>query len=219
MKKPIQVLIIEDNLDDAKMEIDELISGGFDIVYEIIETRKAMREALKNKTWDCIISDFSLPQFSGLDALAELKETGMDIPFILISGNIGEDVVTFSATVAASIRPGDKITLNAVAYEVKYFLPGGGGNTIVVLTSVLVAGLAAVAAKVKDKYTMVTIEFNDVSNTPTSNSVANKSVIILVPTIDAAGTFNSIGAAATQLKAILNGWMATVPRVFAAQAF
>ena len=92
MKKPIQVLIIEDNLDDAKMEIDELISGGFDIVYEIIETRKAMREGLKNKTWDCIISDFSLPQFTGLDALAELKETGMDIPFILISGNIGEEI-------------------------------------------------------------------------------------------------------------------------------
>jgi len=92
MKKSIQVLIIEDNLDDAKLEIDELISAGFDIVYEIIETRKAMREALHNKTWDCIISDFSLPQFSGLDALEELKETAMDIPFILVSGAIGEEI-------------------------------------------------------------------------------------------------------------------------------
>lgn len=91
MKYPIKVLIIEDNQDDAKLEIDELKSGGLDILYELIETRNAMREALSNKSWDCIISDYSLPQFSGLDALQELKDTGMDIPFILISGTIGEE--------------------------------------------------------------------------------------------------------------------------------
>lgn len=91
MKKTIQVLIIEDNQDDVKLEIDELKSGGFDIVFERVEARDAMRKALKDNIWDCIISDYSLPQFSGLDALAELKETGMDIPFILISGTIGEE--------------------------------------------------------------------------------------------------------------------------------
>ena len=91
MKNIIRVLIIEDNEDDAQLEIDELKRGGYDIVFEQIETRKAMREALRAEKWDFIISDFSLPQFSGLDALAMLKETGNDIPFILISGTIGEE--------------------------------------------------------------------------------------------------------------------------------
>ena len=91
MKNPINVLIIEDNQDDAQLEIEELKGGGFDIVFKIIETRQAMREALNNKPWDCIIADFALPQFSGLEALEELKQTGMDIPFILISGTIGEE--------------------------------------------------------------------------------------------------------------------------------
>lgn len=91
MKNIIRVLIIEDNEDDAQLEIDELKGGGYDIVFEQIETQKAMREALRDKKWDFIISDFSMPQFSGLDALAVLNETGIDIPFILISGTIGEE--------------------------------------------------------------------------------------------------------------------------------
>jgi PAS domain S-box-containing protein len=91
MKKIIKVLVIEDNEDDAILEIDELISGGFDIYYERIETGEAMLEALRHKTWDCIISDYSMPKFSGLDALAKFKETGIDIPFILVSGTMGEE--------------------------------------------------------------------------------------------------------------------------------
>ena len=91
MKKTINILVIEDNEDDAILEIDELVSGGFDIYYERIETAEAMREALMHKTWDCIISDYSMPKFSGLDALAKFKETGIDIPFILVSGTMGEE--------------------------------------------------------------------------------------------------------------------------------
>ena len=101
MKGPIKVLIVEDNQDDAQLEIEELKSGGFDIVYEQVESRKAMREALNTKTWDFIISDYSLPQFSGLDALEELKETGIDIPFILISGAIGEEIAIASMKAGA----------------------------------------------------------------------------------------------------------------------
>lgn len=91
MKNKIRVLIIEDNKDDSVLEIDEIKRGGFDIIFERIETRAAMRAALKNKHWDFIISDYSLPQFSGLDALEELKQSGIDIPFVLISGTIGEE--------------------------------------------------------------------------------------------------------------------------------
>ncbi|HET6556762.1 MAG TPA: response regulator [Prolixibacteraceae bacterium] len=92
MKEKIRILVIEDNEDDARLEIDELKSGGFDIEYELVETRKATREALATKHWDFIISDYSLPQFSGMDALTELKETGNDIPFIFVSGTIGEEI-------------------------------------------------------------------------------------------------------------------------------
>ncbi|HLN75298.1 MAG TPA: response regulator [Prolixibacteraceae bacterium] len=92
MKETIRVLVVEDNEDDAHLEIDELRSGGYDIIYKQVETRQATREALRNERWDFIISDYSLPQFSGLDALQELKDTGNDIPFILISGTIGEEI-------------------------------------------------------------------------------------------------------------------------------
>jgi PAS domain S-box-containing protein len=92
MKRSIRVLIIEDNEDDTLLEIDELKRGGFNIDFERIETPEAMMEAMASKPWDCIISDFSMPRFSGLDALTTYKESGKDIPFILISGTIGEEI-------------------------------------------------------------------------------------------------------------------------------
>ncbi len=102
MKSPIRVLIIEDNEDDSILEIDALISSGFAIDYERIETREALAEALENKTWDCIISDYAMPRFSGLDALDELKKSGKDIPFILISGTIGEETAVAAMKAGAS---------------------------------------------------------------------------------------------------------------------
>ena len=90
--KSVSVLIIEDNEDDALLEINELINGGFNVAFERIETLEAMKVAMAGKTWDCVIADYSLPGFSGLDALEELKASGIDIPFILISGTIGEEI-------------------------------------------------------------------------------------------------------------------------------
>lgn len=92
MKGTIRVLIIEDNLDDVILEVQELKAGGFEVVYDQVENAGDMKEALMEKTWDCIFSDYSMPQFSGLDALTELKKSGLDIPFILISGAIGEEI-------------------------------------------------------------------------------------------------------------------------------
>lgn len=91
MTKTVNVLIIEDNEDDAILEIDELIRGGFQVEYTLIQTRHELTHALENGSWDCIISDFSMPQFSGLEALVIVRETGKDIPFILVSGAIGEE--------------------------------------------------------------------------------------------------------------------------------
>lgn len=91
MQKKIQVLIIEDNEDDALLEVDELMRGGYKIEYEQIQTKNELIQALERKSWDCVISDFSMPQFSGLEALVIVRETGLDIPFILVSGAIGEE--------------------------------------------------------------------------------------------------------------------------------
>jgi PAS domain S-box-containing protein len=91
MQKTIQVLIIEDNEDDTLLEIDELIRGGYKIEYEQVQTKNELIQALERKAWDCIISDFSMPQFSGLEALVIVRKTGPETPFILVSGAIGEE--------------------------------------------------------------------------------------------------------------------------------
>jgi len=91
MKKSIRVLFIEDNEGDAILEIDVLKKGGFEVIYERVDSPKALKEALEEKSWDCIISDYALPLFTGIDALMEFRESGTDIPFIIVSGVIGEE--------------------------------------------------------------------------------------------------------------------------------
>ena len=91
MRKPLRVLMVEDSEDDALLMIRELKKGGYEPEYERVETAEAMRAALREKTWDVILCDYQLPQFNGLAAIALLKETGIDIPLIIVSGAIGEE--------------------------------------------------------------------------------------------------------------------------------
>ena len=90
--KPLRVLIVEDSQDDTCLLLRELRKVGYVSVYERVETPEAMMAALAKQQWDIIISDYVLPKFSGLAALAVLRETGQDLPFIIVSGNIGEDI-------------------------------------------------------------------------------------------------------------------------------
>lgn len=92
MTKPLDVLIVEDSEDDALLVLRALKKGGYDPQYQRVETAGALREALAQRGWDLVLSDYKLPQFDGLAALAIYKETGMDIPFIIVSGTIGEEV-------------------------------------------------------------------------------------------------------------------------------
>lgn len=92
MSKPLRVLIIEDSEDDTLLLLRELRKGGYGPVYDRVETPEAMMEVLAKQEWDIIISDYVLPQFSGLAALDVLRESGQDLPFIIVSGNIGEDI-------------------------------------------------------------------------------------------------------------------------------
>lgn len=92
MGKPLRVLIIEDSEDDTLLLLHELKSGGYDPEYLRVETPEAVRKTVSEEHWDIVLSDYRMPLFDGLDALSILKESGLDIPFILISGQIGEDV-------------------------------------------------------------------------------------------------------------------------------
>jgi len=91
MNSKIKILIIEDNEDDALLEVCALNNEGFDVDYKRVDTLEDLIIALEDKTWDVIISDYNMPLFNGIEALARYKKTGIDIPFILVSGTIGEE--------------------------------------------------------------------------------------------------------------------------------
>jgi diguanylate cyclase (GGDEF)-like protein/PAS domain S-box-containing protein len=91
VSKAVKVLVVEDSEDAAALAMRVLRRGGFEPQHERVESAAAMRAALERQSWDAVISDFKLPEFSGLDALAILRATGLDIPFILVSGSVGEE--------------------------------------------------------------------------------------------------------------------------------
>ena len=93
MSKGLRVLMIEDSPDDALLITRELERGGLTPVCERVETAASLRAALDVHNWDLIICDYSMPQLAGPDALAIYKETGLDIPFISVSGTVGEETV------------------------------------------------------------------------------------------------------------------------------
>jgi signal transduction histidine kinase len=88
----LRVLLIEDSEADAALVLRELTRGGYDATFERVGAREAFIAALNAQAWDVIISDHTLPRYSGLAALADLRATGKDIPFILVSGTIGERI-------------------------------------------------------------------------------------------------------------------------------
>lgn len=177
-------------------------SGTYDQVY-VMENKGLGYEGVVNRTlWPIPVLDYS--SSSSLVLSSAIAET--------VTGTIAEDKVTFSATVAGKLQAGDFVELGGVNYRIKYFI----STTVAILTSVLTAGLAAAAVKVRDKYDLINIEFNDRINTPTGViAVANKSVVIAVPAINAGGAYNSLSSAGTDVKAVLDAWMASTPRAFA----
>src|SRR3989339_1753057 len=92
MEKTLRILIVEDSEDDALLELLQIKKGGYTVDYDIVETEEKMKSALNQKTWDIVLSDYAMPHFNGIEALKMVKESGIDIPFIIISGTIGEDV-------------------------------------------------------------------------------------------------------------------------------
>jgi len=87
----LAVLLIEDSENDALLLLRELQRGTYRVDLHRVETREAMLSALGGRRWDLIISDYFLPRFSGLEALAIIREKELDVPFLVVSGKIGEE--------------------------------------------------------------------------------------------------------------------------------
>lgn len=100
MTRTLRVLIIEASEDDALLLARMVRRGGFDLAYERVDTAEDMLAALEQAEWDVIISDYSMPNFSGMAALEIVKTQQIDVPFIMVSGVKGE------ATAVEAIRAG-----------------------------------------------------------------------------------------------------------------
>ncbi len=92
MTRPLHILIVEDSEDDAMLLLRELDKGGYDVTSRRVETEEELRSSLAAESWDLVVSDYVLPRFSGTAALQVLKQSGLDLPFIIVSGNIGEEI-------------------------------------------------------------------------------------------------------------------------------
>ncbi len=89
--RPLRVLIVEDSEDDAALLLRELRRGGYDVAYERVDTPETLNAALDRQNTDIVFSDYTMPRFNGMDALNLIRGRGLDMPFIFLSGTIGED--------------------------------------------------------------------------------------------------------------------------------
>src|SRR5258708_31508814 len=110
MEKSLKLLMVEDSEDDARMILRELKRGGYDVDYHRVDNGPAMKAALK-QSWDLVLSDSAMPQFDGLTALKTLREFDSDLPFILVSGTIGEE----TAVLAMKARANDYLMKGKLA--------------------------------------------------------------------------------------------------------
>lgn len=91
MSNFLRVLVVEDDEEDAELLRLELERGGRSVIMQRVDTEEAYLTALADGAWDVIISDYSMPTFDGLKAFSIYQETALDIPFIFVSGALGED--------------------------------------------------------------------------------------------------------------------------------
>jgi len=92
MTNSLRVLIIDDAEDDTRLITNELQRGGFDLLFERVNSPEAIKAALDQKTWDVVISNFVVSQCTALEALVLLQEKNLDLPFIIVSDTMSEDI-------------------------------------------------------------------------------------------------------------------------------
>ncbi|HLB81679.1 MAG TPA: response regulator [Gemmatimonadales bacterium] len=99
---PLRVLMVEDSEDDARLLARELRGAGYELTHERVDTAAALQAALDQHAWDLVIGDYSMPQFNGTAALAILRERGLDIPYICVSGTITEELAVAAMKAGAN---------------------------------------------------------------------------------------------------------------------
>jgi PAS domain S-box-containing protein len=92
MRQPLRALIVEDSRDDADLLVIELNRAGYEVAFERVQSRSAMEAALARGPWDVVLCDYSLPGFDALGALEVVSRSGLDMPFLIISGTVGEEI-------------------------------------------------------------------------------------------------------------------------------
>jgi two-component system, cell cycle sensor histidine kinase and response regulator CckA len=102
VRTALKVLVAEDSEDDAILLVRELQRGGYQPTWERVQDAPSMRAALGKASWDIVISDSAMPEFSASAALGILKEMGADIPFVIVSGTIGEEAAVAAMREGAS---------------------------------------------------------------------------------------------------------------------
>ena len=90
-KKPLKVLIVEDSETDALLLTEQLRAGGYEPQTRRVDTAEDLTDALQTRSWDIIFSDHNMPQFSSTEALEIVRSSAIDVPFIIVSGAIGEE--------------------------------------------------------------------------------------------------------------------------------
>src|SRR5947208_2427795 len=90
MGRTLRVLHVEDSEQDMALIARHLKNAGYDLITDRVETAETMQAALESGQWELILCDYSMPKFSALEALALAKQMKADIPFIIISGTMGE---------------------------------------------------------------------------------------------------------------------------------
>src|SRR5574342_384803 len=91
MTKMLRALIAEDQIDDYDLLLLALGRAAYEVESIRVETQREMAAALRDGQWDIIFSDWSMPSFTALDALDIMRESGLDLPFIIVSGTVGEE--------------------------------------------------------------------------------------------------------------------------------
>src|SRR5690348_735709 len=92
MNAPLHVMIIENSMADAELNLHELERSGFHCKPQIVATRAELLQQFGRFPFDIVLADYRLPGWTGMDAFSAIRQAGRDVPFILVTGILGEEV-------------------------------------------------------------------------------------------------------------------------------
>jgi DNA-binding NtrC family response regulator len=99
---PLRLLLVEDSELDAQLVVSELEQGGYEVTFERVESAAGLEAALGRQAWDLVLSDHNMPQFNSTAALGIVRERTPEVPFIIVSGSIGEELAVAAMREGAS---------------------------------------------------------------------------------------------------------------------